>query len=76
MVIRSAMSDGTKHKVEVEFEQFGWSALRRVARRQGVTVEELLVHAAMCYLADEDPGPMSRRVFVPPESVSVKPRKR
>ena len=41
-------------RVEVEFDEFGWEALTDEAQRQGVTIEELVVHAAMYYLADAD----------------------
>ena len=49
-------------KVEVEFDEFGWEALTDEARRQGVTIEELVVHAAMYYLADADRERFSHRV--------------
>jgi hypothetical protein len=49
-------------RVEVEFDEFGWDALTDEAHRQGVTVEELVVHAAMYYLADADRGRFSHRV--------------
>jgi hypothetical protein len=49
-------------QVEVEFDEFGWEALTDEAQRQGVTVEELVVHAAMYYLADADRGRFSHRV--------------
>jgi hypothetical protein len=49
-------------KVEVEFDEFGWEALTDEAQRQGVTVEELVVHAAMYYLGDADRERYSHRV--------------
>jgi hypothetical protein len=49
-------------KLEVEFDEFGWEALADEARRQGVTIEELVVHAAMYYLADADRERFSHRV--------------
>ena len=49
-------------KVEVEFDEFGWEALTDEARRQGVTIEELVVYAAMYYLADADRERFSHRV--------------
>ena len=52
-----------KHKVEVEFDEFGWTVLRETAEREGVAVEELIVHAAMYYLADQDGKRVSRRPF-------------
>jgi hypothetical protein len=50
-----------KRKVEVEFEDFGWEALTEEAERQGVSVEELVYHAAMLYLA-ANRTPFSHRV--------------
>jgi hypothetical protein len=50
------------HKVEVEFDEFGWQSLTDEARRQGVTLEELVAHAAMYYLAEADPERLSHRV--------------
>jgi hypothetical protein len=52
-----------RHWVTVEFEQFGWETLAAEAERQGVTVEELLVHAAMYYLSDLETGRVAARVF-------------
>ena len=49
-------------KIEVEFDEFGWEALNDEARRQGVTIEELIVYAAMYYLADTDRERLSHRV--------------
>lgn len=59
-------------RVEVEFDEFGWETLTDEARRQGVTVEELVVHAAMYYLADADRERFSHRVPRGPGS-SVSP---
>jgi hypothetical protein len=59
------MGVGDRHmvfKVEVEFDEFGWEALTDEARRQDVTVEALVVHAAMHYLADADRERFSHRV--------------
>jgi hypothetical protein len=49
-------------KVEVEFDQFGWEALTEQARREGVSIGELVFHAAMYYLADADRGRFAHRV--------------
>ena len=49
--------------IEVTFDEFGWRALTDEARRQGVTIEELVAHAAMYYLADSDSERFSRRVL-------------
>ena len=50
------------YRVEVEFQEFGWTALNEAAQRQGVTVQELLQHAAMYYLVHADPEPMSHKI--------------
>ena len=47
--------------VEVQFDDFGWEALSEEATAQGVSVPELVAHAAMYYLADESRGTMARR---------------
>jgi hypothetical protein len=52
----------TKYRVEVEFQEFGWSALHEAAESQGVTIEELIQHAAMYYLASADQGRVSHKV--------------
>jgi hypothetical protein len=49
--------------IEVTFDEFGWGALTDEAKRQGVTIEELVAHAAMYYLADSDSERLSRRVL-------------
>jgi hypothetical protein len=49
-------------KIEVEFDEFGWEALTELARREGVSIEELVRHAAMYYLADVDSERFSHRV--------------
>ncbi|HEY7629795.1 MAG TPA: hypothetical protein VH817_03800 [Thermoleophilaceae bacterium] len=41
------------HKVEVGFDDFGWEALKREAELRGVTIEELIYHAAIYYLAGD-----------------------
>jgi hypothetical protein len=55
-----------KHKVQVEFDDFGWRVLSEKAEREGILVEDLLVLAAMYYLAADDPRRVSRRVLKPP----------
>ncbi|MEA2468489.1 MAG: hypothetical protein QOJ57_2615 [Thermoleophilaceae bacterium] len=50
-------------RITIEFDEFGWQSLSAEATRQGVTLEELLVHAAMYYLADLDSGRVAARVF-------------
>lgn len=49
------------HRIEIELDEFGWSALSREALRQGISREELLKHAVMYYLADLDSGRIVRR---------------
>jgi hypothetical protein len=52
-----------KHQVQVEFDEFGWSRLQAEADCQGTTVEALVVHAALYFLADLDEGRFSSRVL-------------
>ena len=52
--------------MEVVFDDFGWEALSREAKLQGITVEELVYHAAIYYLARERPE-VARRPPRPPE---------
>jgi hypothetical protein len=56
-----------KHVVNVEFADFGWTALNESARRQGVTVEELVRHAAMVYLANDGDESLAHKVPAEPE---------
>jgi lactam utilization protein B len=51
-----------KHTVEVEFQDFGWQALNEAAEAQGVSVQEVIQHAAMYYLASADEGRISHSV--------------
>jgi hypothetical protein len=50
-------------KVEVTFDEFGWEALADEAKRQDVTVEDLVKHAAMYYLSEADRERISHRVL-------------
>jgi hypothetical protein len=50
-------------RVTAEFDAFGFAQLRRAAQEQGVSLETLLVHAAMYYIADLDAGRPAARVF-------------
>ena len=52
-----------KHRVEIEFDDFGWEKLTAEAARQATSVEELLTHAALYFLADVDEGRFSSRVL-------------
>jgi hypothetical protein len=52
-----------KRAITLEFDDFGWAALREEADRQAVTVEELLEHAAMYYLSDLDTGRVAARIL-------------
>jgi hypothetical protein len=53
----------TAHSITVAFDDFGWSALRDEAHNQGISVEELVVHAAMYYLSDLDSGRIAGQVL-------------
>jgi hypothetical protein len=56
------MRNNVTHRVEVEFQEFGWTALNEAALRQGVTLEELLQYAAMYYLAQGEPETISHKI--------------
>jgi hypothetical protein len=50
------------HVVEVEFDEFGWELITAEAERQGVSVEEVVKHAALYFLADVDSGRFATRI--------------
>lgn len=64
------MRNHVTYRVEVEFQEFGWTALNEAAARQGVTLEELLQHAAMYYLVHAEPEPISHKIPVAEPEVS------
>jgi hypothetical protein len=51
------------HQTTITLSEFAWSALTDEAERQAIPIEELLVHAAMYYLADLDSGRPAARVL-------------
>jgi hypothetical protein len=53
----------TAHSITVDFDDFGWSALREEARSQGISVEDLVAHAAMYYLSDLESGRVAAKVL-------------
>jgi hypothetical protein len=50
------------HLVEVEFDEFGWELITAEAERQGVSVEDVVRHAALYFLADADSGRLATRI--------------
>ena len=50
-------------RVWIDLGDFAQEAAEAEARRQGVTLEELLEHAVLYYLADLDAGRIAARVF-------------
>jgi hypothetical protein len=62
------------HRITIEFDDFGWGAVKDEARRQGVRPEELLVHAAMYYLSDLDTGRAALQIFRRSSEVPRRPR--
>jgi hypothetical protein len=58
------------YRVELEFQEFGWTALNEAAERQGVKLEELLQHAAMYYLVHGEPELISHKIPVAEDPVS------
>ncbi|HEY7633127.1 MAG TPA: hypothetical protein VH817_20660 [Thermoleophilaceae bacterium] len=59
------------YRVEVEFQDFGWRALNDAAESQGVSVEEVIQHAAMYYLASADEGRISHAIAASDHSASA-----
>lgn len=57
----AAASEPETHVVEVTLGGFAFAELSAEAEREGVTLEELLGHAVMYYLADADSGRVARR---------------
>jgi hypothetical protein len=51
------------HRVTIKLDEFGWDALREAADEQGVTLPELVEHAAMYYLADLHSGRAALQIF-------------
>jgi hypothetical protein len=64
------MRNNVTHRVEVEFQEFGWTALNEAAQRRGVTLEELVQHAAMYYLAQGEPETISHKILAAETQVS------
>ncbi len=56
-------------KVIVEFGEFTWGRLQSEAERQRVSIEELVSHAVLYFLADYDSGRIARRI--PPQEVEA-----
>jgi hypothetical protein len=52
-----------KRAVSLDFDEFGWTALQEEAERQGVSIEELLEHAALYYLSDLDSGRVAAKIL-------------
>lgn len=57
--------DGPKQQIEVtiELDEELWQSLQAEARRQGVTVEQLVNHAALYIAAEIDSGRATRRIL-------------
>ena len=51
------------HRATISLSSFAWTSLLAEAENQGVTVEDLLAHAAMYYLADLDSGRLAAQVL-------------
>ena len=49
------------HEVTISLDDFGWSRLTAEAETQGVSPEELVVHATIYYLSDVDSGRIGRK---------------
>ena len=53
----------TRHPVTIELDDFGYENLQAEAKRQGVTLETLVEHAAMYYLGDLHSGRAAVQIF-------------
>jgi hypothetical protein len=53
----------TRHPVTIELDDFGYESLQAEAKRQGVTLETLVEHAAMYYLGDLHSGRAAVQIF-------------
>jgi predicted DNA-binding ribbon-helix-helix protein len=54
---------GMPREIRFEVSRDCWQRLESEARRQGVSLERLLEHAAMVYLADIDSGRVANRLL-------------
>jgi hypothetical protein len=59
--------DNGGHPVTVQFDEFGWESLVEEARARDVSVEDLVVHAVITYLAGSGEETFSRRHVKLPE---------
>jgi hypothetical protein len=50
-------------EVELEIDESLWGQMEREAERQGVTVTQLLEHAALYYAAELDAGRLTERIL-------------
>jgi hypothetical protein len=50
-------------EVELEIEESLWREMRAEASRQGVTITQLLEHAALYYAAELDAGRLTERIL-------------
>ncbi len=50
-------------EVELEIDDSLWGRMEREAERQGVTVTQLLEHAALYYAAEMDAGRLTERIL-------------
>lgn len=49
-------------QITIELDEFGYSELEAIANRQGVSIEDLVAHAAIYYLAHAESGTMATKV--------------
>jgi hypothetical protein len=53
---------GARVKLELSIDDSLWSSLREEAEQQGVTAQQLAVHAALYFAADRDAGRLTERI--------------
>ena len=56
--------------LRVDLDGFAFERLEGEARRQGVTIDQLVKHALMYYIADLDSGRIARKSLEFPEDPS------
>ena len=59
---RSLSETGEVSKVDIRIDDSTWSAFSREAERQGTSTDQLVEHAVLYYLADDDSGRLAEKI--------------
>ena len=54
---------GEATSIELDVDAVAWAAFSREANRQGVSVDQLLRHGALYYVADRDSGRLTEKIL-------------